>query len=999
MTDNLTNGDGPDGVDESVHPLEARIAEALTGKGGASLRRWLAFLGAFDGDEDIVELRALGVRANRGKDYASSSFAWDAEQVAELAAKAERGEFGTVWSRRPVTELATAIYMMPNGLTPDLRAARTPGKWERGEAVKDADITQRRVLCVDLDPRRRSGISSTNEEMYASAAVACSVHERLSAMLGAECLGYGHSGNGRHVLIGIANVPESVEMHDACVRILAALDVLHSTDAVKVDQVLANAARILPAYGTTKRKGNSIEERPHRVSAFVGPSPEEQRRLTLEEIFELRDALEALAAELGPDDAGQAEPTDRPSAKRNAPSKKSKGKKSKKSKKSKGSSAGPDIFELANDVPIRQVVDALGLAVEDGDTPHVRCPGCNRGPSASHVLLERANRHKCSTDTCARTTKDGRRGCVDLWIAVHNVEPLEAARAICGAFNIETPSQRHQRQRVSARASAIESGSARVVREHLRKSEKGAVLKTRENLCVILERHDALSGALAYDERFDCVLWLRGLDGESGPGTGWPREIRDTDEVEIARFIEREFWLEFPDTKLHAAINAVAAANRFDAVATYLDELVWDGVARLDSWLVDFFGVEDTPLHRAFGSKWMISAVARALQPGSKVDHVLVLEGPQGARKSSGLMALCPEPRLFCDSLPDLRDTKAAAEVIQGPWIVEIAELDALNKAEASTVKRYLTQQQDRYRAAYGRRSLTRPRRCVFAASTNDASYLKDSTGGRRFWPVPVGDVDVEGIRAGRDQLWAEAVARYQAGETWWLDGELESSASEAQEERHQGDTWGEVVGDYLDDLPPKADRWISTAQLLTTALGIEPKHQTRQHQNRLGEAMRDVKGWEAHRKRNGGPKVRGYRRVIRLIGGANGGGPSVGPTSGPTPGPTVGRPGPALVAGPDVGPEVGPEENSTITPTYPTRANRANLNTNRTPNEGKGRSCITHDAETHVSPSRAHARGDGPASEALPDGFLDDDLEDDPDDPDRWSDDRCEAEGGEVGS
>jgi predicted P-loop ATPase len=398
---------------------------------------------------------------------------------------------------------------------------------------------------------------------------------------------------------------------------------------------------------------------------------------------------------------------------------------------------------------------------------------------------------------------------------------------------------------------AVTDGSAQPWQAMLRRTDRGPAASLANLLC-IFEHDERWKGAIGYDERFNEVVFMRAPPASVG-GT-FPREIRDADETEISRWLETETGAEFAITKVHGAIEAVAHRNAFDRVREYLEGLRWDGESRIDTWLRDFLGAEDTPLHRAFAAKWLISAVARALTPGCKVDHMLVLEAPQGARKSSALLALVPDPRWFCDSLPDLRDQKAAAETIQGPWIFEMGELDAISKAEATTIKQWLTKQSDRFRPAYGRRTVDRARRCVFAGSTNEHTYLKDATGGRRFWPVQVGQgFDTRAIAAARDQLWAEAVERFRVGATWYLDaGDMVADAARAQEERYQGDEWETVLTEYLRERELAGGSLVRvTVGDCLSKLGLGVKDWTPPSERRVGQALRRL-GWHRRQRTDG---------------------------------------------------------------------------------------------------------------------------------------------------
>lgn len=246
------------------------------------------------------------------------------------------------------------------------------------------------------------------------------------------------------------------------------------------------------------------------------------------------------------------------------------------------------------------------------------------------------------------------------------------------------------------------------------------------------------------------------------------------------------------------AVEAVARDRPFHPLRDHLDGLVWDRTPRLDSWVLRYLGVADTPYARAVGKRWLISAVARIFQPGCKADCVLILEGPQGIRKSSALKALS-EP-WFTDRLSDLGSKDAAMET-RGVWVIEIAELDTMSRAEVGTIKAFISRTHDRFRPPYGKRLVDLPRQCVFAGSVNpEGGYLKDATGGRRFWPIRCGAIDLEALARDRDQLWAEAVARHRAGEPWWLETrDLTELAEEEQLDRYQGDAWEQPIRAYLD--------------------------------------------------------------------------------------------------------------------------------------------------------------------------------------------------------
>lgn len=223
---------------------------------------------------------------------------------------------------------------------------------------------------------------------------------------------------------------------------------------------------------------------------------------------------------------------------------------------------------------------------------------------------------------------------------------------------------------------------------------------------------------------------------------------------------------------MHQAAELVAVKHSFHPVRNYLNALAWDGTPRLDTWLSYYLGVErlnaKAPIGGdyvdAIGRMFLISAVARIFEPGCQCDYALVLEGEQGNLKSSACTVLGGP--WFSDHLPDLHaNEKDVSQHLNGKWIIEIPELSALLKADAAAIKSFISRRVERYRRSYGRRDMFEPRQCIFIGTTNEATYLRDPTGGRRFWPVKVLSVDLAALRHDRDQLWVEAVHRYRQGE------------------------------------------------------------------------------------------------------------------------------------------------------------------------------------------------------------------------------------------
>jgi predicted P-loop ATPase len=312
-----------------------------------------------------------------------------------------------------------------------------------------------------------------------------------------------------------------------------------------------------------------------------------------------------------------------------------------------------------------------------------------------------------------------------------------------------------------------------------------------------------------------------------------------------------------PDTA-GQAVEVVASDHRYHPVLDYLDRCRWDGTHRLDEWPIKFLGTPDTPYARAVGSRWIISAVARITEPGCKADHALILQGRQGILKSTALKTLA-QP-WFADEIADL-GTKDAAMQTAGVWVLEIAELDAMSRGDIAKIKSFTSRTTDRFRPPYGRRIIEAPRQCVFAGTVNHSDYLRDETGGRRFWPIDCTTINVDGLSQARDQLWAEARDRYLASEVWWLDDpSLNNAAAEEQDARFAADVWHERVAGYVNGLPD-----VSVPEILRVALEIPIERWTQSEQTRIARCLKHL-GWERYRKRNGAILEWRYRPVPSVV-------------------------------------------------------------------------------------------------------------------------------------
>jgi hypothetical protein len=311
--------------------------------------------------------------------------------------------------------------------------------------------------------------------------------------------------------------------------------------------------------------------------------------------------------------------------------------------------------------------------------------------------------------------------------------------------------------------------------------------------------------------------------------------------------IERKWDISTGFDKWASYLDDLAYKDCFHPVRDYLDTLEWDGQKRLDTWLHTYGQAEDNDYTRAIGRLVLVAAVRRARHPGSKFDEMLILEGEQGVQKSSALRALCPSQEWFTDDMPLHGDSKRAIESTSGKWIVEAGELRGMSKADVANLKGFLSRAIDEARMAFGREVRIAPRQYIIIGTTNDAQYLHDPTGLRRFWPVAIIHFDVEAILRDRDQLWAEA-AHYEAqGESIRLAPVYYAIAAKEQEERRVVDNIEAIIESAFHGHTGKI-KSLDVYQLF----GKEPADVRQDEQRKVADGMRRI-GWKYTRRRIGG--------------------------------------------------------------------------------------------------------------------------------------------------
>lgn len=333
----------------------------------------------------------------------------------------------------------------------------------------------------------------------------------------------------------------------------------------------------------------------------------------------------------------------------------------------------------------------------------------------------------------------------------------------------------------------------------LQTGAKGEYLATIDNIVLILRNDSEMRGNLGFDGFTGRYTVTGALPWNADTK---PRSWSDEDDSGLRHWLEKKYAIKSKGNIDDARV-LVSRENIYHPVLDYLDGLTWDGVKRVETLLIDYMGAENTQYVRAVTRKTLAAAVRRVRQPGVKYDNVLILVGKQGCGKSYLVSRL--GGKWFSDTLTNITG-KEAYEELQGFWIVEIAELSALRKSEVEAVKHFIAKQSDSYRAAYDRHVKTRARQCIFFGTTNNAEFLRDATGNRRFLPV---DVDPTRARLSVfddltdeviDQIWAEACeieagTKDRAGEKLFLDTKELRRAAETEQDRHfeQSPLTGEV--------------------------------------------------------------------------------------------------------------------------------------------------------------------------------------------------------------
>ena len=387
-------------------------------------------------------------------------------------------------------------------------------------------------------------------------------------------------------------------------------------------------------------------------------------------------------------------------------------------------------------------------------------------------------------------------------------------------------------------------------KDHRDKEKRG---KPRPSLmnCHALMKIRQMDEGFGYNEFSDQIevnAVKKGDDGLPVIGADGKAEttkimVHDSKITELRLDFAREWQVEFPKEKCMDVFLYVARQCSYNPVQDYLLEQaskykLSDKIDRYTSEILNAKVPDQyTELVNKMGRYWLISGVARQLRPGCKADTAMILKGPQNAGKTSFFRVLCPDPKYFSNSKLDVRGGRDAYSSLRGVMIWEFGELAGMRKSDVEPLKNFLSNQEDRYCKKYERFETYQPRAVVFCGSTNNQEFLRDLTGDRRFWPIEVGDVDLEKLREWRDQLWADAVHLFQQGQQWWFTAEENQQLANYQMPFREQDTWATMIGNADLKEPNTAH------QILRDVIGLTSAQQNRGAIMRLGSILSSM-GW-----------------------------------------------------------------------------------------------------------------------------------------------------------
>lgn len=323
---------------------------------------------------------------------------------------------------------------------------------------------------------------------------------------------------------------------------------------------------------------------------------------------------------------------------------------------------------------------------------------------------------------------------------------------------------------------------------------------------------------------------------------GQEREWSDGDDLVLTAYIQRSIGIRrMTDDLVRKAVILFSRTDKRNEPKDWFNTITWDGIPRISKYMTTYLGAVDSPYLQAVSRNWWISMIARVMNPGCQMRHMVILEGKQETGKSKSLATV--GGRWYCEAHEDINSNNFF-QILQARLIVEIGELQSFSRAGVTRIKQVVSCSTDRYRAPYARLPQDNPRTCVFVGTTNEDKYLDDPTGSTRFWPVATGFIRIDNIARDREQLYAEAVAAYKAGETYYITPPDETITE--QESRRRHDEWEEAISEYL--IP---HRQVTVGDIWKDCLKMEIGRLEKSPQMRIAGILRSL-GWIRQTVRSG---------------------------------------------------------------------------------------------------------------------------------------------------
>lgn len=379
-------------------------------------------------------------------------------------------------------------------------------------------------------------------------------------------------------------------------------------------------------------------------------------------------------------------------------------------------------------------------------------------------------------------------------------------------------------------------------------TQNGSPICNIDNALRVIAGRDEFKDIVWYDEFHK--RYLTRFDFETFD-VGDLREWGDVDELKLTTFMQRQLGLRrISDDMVHKAAIVYAHQHVRNEPRDWMAGLKWDGTARVERFFADALGAEESDYVLAASRNFWIGMAARVFRPGCQLDNMVVLEGAQGIGKTKALRSIGGP---WYTEAKESVTSREFFLTLHGRLLVEVAELDAFNRAEVTRIKQVVTCTTDRYRSPYARGAQDHPRMSIFVGTTNETAYLRDHTGGRRFWPIRCGLIRLEQIARDREQLYAEGVALFRSGEPWYVMPAL--STAKEQEERRQVDEWENIMAEYL------VDRTDTTIRDVATHLKFDFSKLDMQSQKRIANVLKTL-GWDKVTTKRDGHSVRLWRKA-----------------------------------------------------------------------------------------------------------------------------------------